>query len=154
MDSQKVWEGQPSQKTNIPTFITCTLLAAGIIFLGLASTQPLIGWAAGLPALYLLWSFLDTWCEHYILTEERLILRTGVLSQRIDELELYRVKDYVLRKPFFLRLVGLGSITLVTSDRTNPVLMLRAIENSEAVKSMLREQVENLRRIRGVREFD
>ena len=50
-----------------------------------------------------------------------------MLSLRLDELELYRVKDSTLDAPFLVRLVGLGNVVLRTCDQSHPGLVLRAL---------------------------
>lgn len=107
-----------------------------------------------LPLFIALWTWLVTWNTEYILTPERLILRHGVFNKQIDELELYRVKDYRLEKPFYLRIFSLGNISLVTSDRTHPVVRLYAVNNSDGLREHIRTFVEKRRWQMGVREFD
>ena len=46
--------------------------------------------------------YLNTRFIKYELDSQRLKIKKGVLSQNIEETELYRVKDYSILKPFFL----------------------------------------------------
>ncbi len=77
-----------------------------------------------------------------------------MLNRKTDELELYRVRDYQLVEPFFLRLFSLGNVVLRTSDRSNPVVTIKAVENGEELREKLRQYVEECRTHKGVREFD
>jgi uncharacterized membrane protein YdbT with pleckstrin-like domain len=70
----------------------------------------------------------------YELTTQRLKITRGILNRRLDEVELFRVKDYVMDQPLFLRLVGLGNLTLVSSDASTPRIALRAIAGVLAVR--------------------
>jgi len=79
---------------------------------------------------------------------------SGVLNKHVDELELYRVKDYKLVQPFFLRILSLSNIVLETSDRSNPTITIRAIPDGNDVREQIRKLVEDLRQLRGVREVD
>ena len=72
----------------------------------------------------------------------------------MDELELYRVKDYRLENPFFLRMFSLGNIVLETSDRSSPVVRINAIQNAEELREKIRNCVETRRDQKGVREVD
>ena len=90
----------------------------------------------------------------YQLTTQRLRIRRGILTRRLDELELYRVKDYVLEQPLLLRLVGLGNLTLVSSDATTPTVILQAIAGAEGVRELLRNAVQTERDRKRVRELD
>jgi hypothetical protein len=69
-------------------------------------------------------------------------------------LELYRVRDYRLEQPFLLRLFSLSILTLTTSDKTHPIVVLRAIPRGEELREQMRTYVEEARMRRGVREID
>jgi uncharacterized membrane protein YdbT with pleckstrin-like domain len=81
-------------------------------------------------------------------------IRSGVLNRRLDELELYRVKDYAMEQPLFLRLVGLGNLTIITSDATNPQVVILAIHDVEKVREKLRTAVQSERDRKRVRQLD
>ena len=126
-----VWNGSPSQLTNIKTYI-------------------LFFWTIILPLIV----YLRTRFTIYELTEERFREKTGILSQKIEELELYRVRDYTVEKPFIMRLFGLGNLILITSDKTNPKIYLYAIRNVESVRDVFRKNVEATRKKTGTKEVD
>ena len=69
-------------------------------------------------------------------------------------MELYRVKDTRLEKPFWLRIFGLSNIVLQTSDRSLPEVNIRAVRNGIEIREKLRKQVESLRDKKRVREVD
>lgn len=136
-EEKLLWSGSPSQAINIPIFIFCSLLFWLVI-----------------PIFVILWRWLVTRMTKYELTTERLRTRHGVLNKKMDELELYRVRDYKLDQPIFLRLFSLGNIILQTSDISNPVITIRAIPNSEQIREDIRNSVEACRVKKGVRELD
>jgi hypothetical protein len=57
-------------------------------------------------------------------------------------------------QPLFLRLVGLGNLTLVTSDASTRRIVLRAIAGVQAVRETLRTAVQSERDRKRVRELD
>ena len=136
-EEKDVWYGTPSQVINLGTFIVCRLLFFLVI-----------------PLFVALWRWLEVKYTKYELTTQRLRTRYGVLNRKTDELELYRVRDYQLVEPFFLRLFSLGNVVLRTSDRSNPVVTIKAVENGEELREKLRQYVEECRTHKGVREFD
>jgi len=89
----------------------------------------------------------------YELFKDCLIVKEGVFSNRINFLELYRVKDYSVYQSFFMKLFSMMSIQLITSDKSTPILNINGIPKSE-VFNLIREYVEKQRIIKGVREFD
>lgn len=136
-EEKDVWYGTPSQILNLGTFIVCGLLFFLVI-----------------PLFIILWQWLVVKNIKYELSTQRLRTRYGVLNRKTDELELYRVRDYQLEEPFFLRLFKLSNIVLRTSDKTHPVVTIKAVENGEELREKLREYVEECRMHKGVREVD
>tara|TARA_B100001079_G_C16115368_1_gene384643 strand:- start:178 stop:576 length:399 start_codon:yes stop_codon:yes gene_type:complete len=98
--------------------------------------------------------YLNTRFIKYELDSQRLKIKKGVLSQNIEETELYRVKDYSILKPLFLRLFGLGNLVLTTSDKNNKYVTLKAIKDVEKIKDLVRTHVEKSRKRTGTKEVD
>lgn len=73
----------------------------------------------------------------YILTETKLITRIGLLSLKEDEIELYRVYDKSIKLPFGQRIVGCGTITLLSKDSDTPTKTLQSVKNPREVKRLL-----------------
>ncbi len=153
MPETTLYKVNPSQWLNLWHFLGAGLLAITAIAMASASDQILwIGLA--LAIFWAGWRWLSVHCEHYELTTQRIRVTTGVLNQKIDEIELYRVKDLTMTRAFWMRIVGLSSIHLKTSDRTLPTLTIPAISNGEELREQLREQVEKIRDKKRVREMD
>lgn len=149
-----IWKGHSSQLINLGTHLVCALLAIGIVVGGILSGFPLLSALIVLPLGWSLWKYITIRCRVFVLTSERLRLYEGVLNQNIAEVELYRVKDTNISRPFWLRVFGLASIKLDTSDRTLPVVNLDAVKNGLKVRELIRKQVEVLRDRKRVREVD
>lgn len=77
-----------------------------------------------------------------------------MLTKNTNELELYRVKDIKLNEPFFMRLVGLSNLVLITSDKTNPIFVIKGVKNGKLMRENLRIAVEERRDAKGVVERD
>ncbi|UZS00073.1 PH domain-containing protein [Chondrinema litorale] len=103
---------------------------------------------------YMFSSWLRVYMIEYKLTTDRLFKKHGIFKQEIDELELYRIKDYTIISPFISRLFSVANIRLDTSDKSHSVLYLMAIKDTERVNQTIRKQVEILRSRKGVREID
>jgi uncharacterized membrane protein YdbT with pleckstrin-like domain len=88
------------------------------------------------------------------LTSERIRIYEGILNQKINEVELYRVKDTRLEKPFWMRIFGLSNIIMQTSDRSLPEVSILAVRGGVEIREKLRKQVEMLRDQKRVREVD
>jgi uncharacterized membrane protein YdbT with pleckstrin-like domain len=136
-NEELVWSDSPSQVLNIPTFIVCGLLFWLVV-----------------PIFIAVWKWLVLNNTRYELTTERLRVRRGVLSKELEELELYRVRDYRLEQPFILRLFSLGNITINTTDVSQPIVILHGVRNSEHVREQIRNHVEQCRTAKRVRALD
>lgn len=148
-----LWKSSPSQITNINNYLIAVAASALIITLA-CYTHCYVFYALILPAAWVLWKYLTVRLLRYELTSERIRIRTGVINQRVDEIELYRIKDISIQLPFFLRLLKLGTLVMVTSDRTLQEVEFSAIRNIDEVRDTLRANVERLRDIKRVREVD
>ncbi|MFM2167141.1 MAG: hypothetical protein RIS79_1512 [Verrucomicrobiota bacterium] len=152
-----LWSGHTSQWVHFWFYFLCVILAGAIAVGATVLALPTGGLtylALFIPAILWMVRWWVTKCTTYELTTQRLRIRSGVLNRRMDELELYRVKDYAMEQPLLLRLVGLGNLTLITSDATNPRLEMKAIADVENVREKLRTAVQNERDRKRVRELD
>ena len=89
-------------------------------------------------------------------TGDRLIIRRGILSKSLDEVELYRVKDIRLDYSLINQWAGIGTITIVSSDETTrrEPLVIPFVEHAMERREHLRTLVDQARQRRRVREVD
>lgn len=87
----------------------------------------------------------------YQISEDRLFQQTGFLNLKYEEILLYRVRDLSLSRSFGQRLFGVGTITVTSSDKTRPILVIQNVKMPAAVKELLHEQVEDMKVRRRVR---
>jgi uncharacterized membrane protein YdbT with pleckstrin-like domain len=106
----------------------------------------------GLGALYL---WIRSHGAHYKVTTRRVIVERGILSKRLEQIDNYRIKDYVVERPFGQRLLGTGNLLLHTMDQTTPSLRLLGLRTDVvALYELLRAAAEAERLRRGVRLLD
>ena len=91
----------------------------------------------------------------YTLTKEKMLIDTGVLNKKQEEVRLYRILDLTLTRSLAQRIFGLGTINCKTSDKALPVLELINIKNSQDIKEQLSDLVEaeRVNKRVSVREF-
>ncbi|MEM9364101.1 MAG: hypothetical protein AAGA43_15780 [Bacteroidota bacterium] len=89
----------------------------------------------------------------YIISSEKLNYTRGVFSIQTDYIELYRVKDFIEKRPFTLRLINAMVLTMITSDFTDKIFTMQGIPRSN-IGMELSELVEINRVKKGVREID
>ena len=87
----------------------------------------------------------------YALSEDRLFLSEGFLNIKDDEILLYRVRDIDTSRNLWQRLFGVGTVVVVSSDKSMPNLVLKNIKDPVMVKELIHEQVEEMKIRRRVR---
>ena len=136
---QNIWEGSPSHWTKFINYILWLILLIPTL---------------GVSLLFILWTYLTIRTWKITITSQRVIEEKGVLSKTTNELELFRVKDIRLDQPFFLRLVGLSNIVLITSDRTNKYVTIKGVKDGKSLREDIRTSVDKRRDEKGVVERD
>lgn len=91
----------------------------------------------------------------YTLRNDKLLIKTGFWATNEEEIRLYRILDFTVRKTLFGRMFGLGMIELHTADRSTPNYTMMGIKNADEVKEMISEMVEEERLRKNItsREF-
>ena len=149
----ELWEGHTSQWVHFWFYFFCVLIAAGCIA-GIPFSAGLSAIGLVVPLVMWIGRWWVTRTTKYELTTQRLRRTAGILNRKVDELELFRVKDYAMEQPLLLRMLGLGNLTLVTSDASTPTVALKAIHGVEDVREKLRQAVQAERDRKRVRELD
>ena len=87
----------------------------------------------------------------YRLSEDRLFVSEGFLNIQDDEILLYRIRDIDTQRNLWQRIFGVGTVTVVSSDKTMPTLVLKNVKDPVFVKELLHKQVEEMKIKRRVR---
>ena len=149
------WDGEPGDTIKLSD--ECTLKAARITRIGYDDFRRLLNQmrtVVEVPAIVAGKRWLQTRCEQITLTDQRLILRRGILNRTTDYVELYRVKDSHFTQPLAERIFGLGTIRLRTTQDSEPLVVLAGMRAPETLWNQIRNLVEACRAARGVREVD
>lgn len=151
-----LFEGSPS--------LTPVYLIAGGYFLALVVGVTLIGlvWADGvisfilvlliIALLHLAFRYLDIKSVKYFISTSRIKITTGIFSKHIKEIELYRIQDTSAFQSFLSRLIGKGSIFIISGDKNEARLKIESVPNHEELREKLRNAVIAARQKAKVRE--
>lgn len=137
-DEAIVWEENPSHWNQAGNYFLGGLLIA----------------AFGLGLILILITYLKIRYTRYRLSNQRLIISRGIFSRSMETIELYRIKDLQYHASFWQRMVGIGNIILISSDKSNPQIGLIGFVDSSNKFHQIRSLVESARIKRGVREID
>ena len=105
----------------------------------------------GIGLLLLLRAWYLVASTRYRLTTQRLFVQTGLVAKKLEEVELFRVKDVTLNQGFVQRLLGVGTVVVLSTDDTAPRLELAGLLRPAETKETLRNAFRNARRCEGVR---
>ena len=78
----------------------------------------------------------------YILTKKKIIIQKGFFTSEENEILLYRVTDITLKRTFWQKIFGLGTLIVYAHDKTNPTLEIKNIKHIREYKDALSEAVE------------
>jgi hypothetical protein len=81
----------------------------------------------------------------YALSEDRLFLSVGFLNIKDDEVLLYRIRDISSSRTLWQRLFGVGTVVVVSSDKTMPTMVLKNIKRPMVIKELIHDQVEEMK---------
>ena len=87
----------------------------------------------------------------YALSEDRLFLKRGFLNVKLDEIVLYRVRDLRMTVSLWQRIFGVGTVMVVSTDKSIPELKLKNIRHPGEVKELIHENVEKMKIARSMR---
>ena len=161
-DNEEVYfEGSPCRRSRLGRIMLClaigALLLATPVILGHLAGQVSI-WAilglclAGIlvPCVPLL--MLRT--TRYRITNYRIDYERGVLGKNIDTLELWHVEDIKFHQSLMDRILGIGTITVISHDESTPVLPMEGLPDPRPLYEMLKQRIIAVKRQRGVVKMD
>lgn len=90
----------------------------------------------------------------YSLSEDRIFCEKGFLNIKQDEVLLYRVRDLQLNMSLGQRIFGVGTICVVSSDKSIPHLDLVNVKDPRNVKELIHRSVEEAKDKRRMRTME
>jgi membrane protein YdbS with pleckstrin-like domain len=149
---EKLFEGTAAHSASIGSYLKWGLVSAvgGAIAIGINSMDwGLPGWGlallwlAGVPGL--LWTYLTVISTKYKVSARRIETEEGVLAKKVETLELWRVLDVEYSQTLLDRILKNGRIKLISTDQTNPSLLLHGLPDHRALFEKLRDAVQAAR---------
>lgn len=106
----------------------------------------------GLIVMFIPWLMTKT--LRYRVSNYRIDFERGLLSRSIDTLELWHVEDISFHQSLVDRILGVGTITIISSDDTTPRLELKSLPKPRQLFESLKQRVIAVKRQRGVVKMD
>lgn len=94
---------------------------------------------ACLVVLILLYKALNLKMTYYEVTPDRIEYSRGILDRRVDNLDMFRVIDLKLRRSLFDCVVGVGTVSLVTTDKSDPEFVFQKVRYSRLLYDAIKK---------------
>jgi membrane protein YdbS with pleckstrin-like domain len=112
----------------------------------------LAGFVVGLILIFVPW--LKTKTISYKITNYRIDVEKGLIGRRIDTMELWHVEDISMNQGVLERILGVGTVVVMSHDDTTPKLAMRGLPNPRPLFDTLKQRVIAVKRQRGVVKMD
>jgi membrane protein YdbS with pleckstrin-like domain len=154
MTEETLWRGSPSARVLVGKIIlivlTAILIPVAANFIA-SQTNDLemsgriteIGWLiAAIAVFWQIVTFLVVMVRlqstTYTITNQRVMIERGMLSKSLNEIDLRYIDDTQFFQSFADRLLGIGNVTLISSDKAFPTTLLHGIAKPREIREMIR----------------
>jgi len=118
------------------------VVTAAILFnIAMIGTLILAGVALVLVIVVTVWPWIKWRTTHYVFTNERVIMRSGVFSRSGRDIPLGRINDVSFSHSLFERMLGCGTLTIESAGERGQV-QLTNLPQVEKTQSVLYEMVD------------
>ena len=138
---EELWEGGYSAKAMVGTWLMLAIGSVALLILPLfvdflavivSLGVIVVGWLVG--AIVYGWRRFGV---HYELTSQRFIHQTGILTRNTDRIEVIDIDDVSFTQGPVQRMLGVGRITITSSDRSHPLLDMIGIADVKSVAGLI-----------------
>ena len=76
---------------------------------------------------------------YYEVSSDRIEWSRGILDRRVDNLDMFRVIDLKLRRSLLDCILGIGTVALITTDKTDPEFVFEKIRRSRQLYDIIKK---------------
>jgi uncharacterized membrane protein YdbT with pleckstrin-like domain len=134
-DEQVVYEGHPTWRALLSYYVSAVggAVVVGVIVALAASTATGIIVGVVLIALALLVGFIRRMATIYMVSTQRLYIRRGILSKRVQQTRIDRVQNVNTDQSMFERVLRVGKVDFDTAGTDDSDFIFRGISNPDRV---------------------
>jgi uncharacterized membrane protein YdbT with pleckstrin-like domain len=154
LQEETLWHGTPSARVlAMKVFVLAVIVIGGLLLTHwVAATQgdqippsnvAKTGWVitallaiAQLGAI--LFGYFRLRSTLYTVTNQRVIVERGMWSKSLSEIDLRTIDDTQFFQTVTDRMLGIGNVILVSTDKTAPMFVLRSIRDPRTVRETIR----------------
>ena len=94
---------------------------------------------AAIVLLLLLLKMVKLKMTYYEVSPQRIEWSRGILDRKVDNLDMFRVVDLKLRRSLLDCIVGVGTVALTTTDKSDPEFTFEKIRNSRILYDIIKK---------------
>ena len=138
-----LWSGCYSPKAMLGWWILEAVIVVAAIAAAILIPFPPFTWiiAGAIVVISLVWllgtMLIRQLSLSYELTNEQFIHREGLLKRVTNRIKTIDIDDVTHEQTLFERMVGIGSILVISSDKTHPRLTLRGIDDVQRIADLI-----------------
>ena len=110
-------------------------------------------WIA-LVTLIPIYKILDYACWTYDIYDDRIVESRGVFSVTTREIYFHRIKSVMMERPFWMRILGVGSIMVRSSDQFTSYFVIYGIDDVQEFLEDFQDVIEDKRKENGMKEYE
>ncbi len=143
MAGDLVLRARTSWKAFAGVYLLGASLAVAIWYVGLRYDLGVAAWIVILvglapPVVVVVGSWLVRLSREYRVFQDSLEVDTGIVARRIDNIQMFRVRDIGLSQSVLGRILGVGDVIVSSTDHSSPLVVLRGTNDPRAVYETLR----------------
>jgi membrane protein YdbS with pleckstrin-like domain len=89
--------------------------------------------------LFLLLKAVNLKTTYYEVCIDRIEWSRGILDRKVDNLDVFRITDLKLRRSPLDCLLGIGTVTLFTSDKTDPEFVFEKVHHCRELYNIIKK---------------
>ena len=163
-DDQEVvyFEGRPMLRADQAKLALWIILGIGVIALAVCAWLFEWTWwrwwmtlgAIVIAILIVAIPWIKLRATRYRISNYRIDFERGILKKRIDTLELWHVEDVSFEQGLIDRMFNVGTINVMSNDKTTPRLELHGVPHPREIFDALKQRIIAVKRSRGVIKMD
>jgi hypothetical protein len=102
--------------------------------------REIIGWVLGGVIIFgILYKAFYLKMIYYEVSTDRIEWSRGILDRRVDNLDMFRVIDLKLRRSLIDCIVGIGTVALVTTDKSDPEFVFKKVRHCRELYDVVKK---------------
>ena len=88
--------------------------------------------------LVLVFKIINLKAIYYEITSDRVEWSRGIFDRRVDNLDMFRVIDLKLRRSLIDCMVGIGTVALITTDKSDPEFVFKKVRHCRELYDVIK----------------